>query len=311
MRPYMLPCYACNEAKGHPPSSSCPLPSLCEKAETVVVFSLIILCVLLYGAASCLGVFGLKRERHGAAVAAKAVFCAAVALHSAVIGIESVITSGTLLSGPNIVMLASWVLAVVTAAGMLATRRGLAFAALAAPLAAALILVSQWMQILDPATADNMAYYQWPLLVVHIVLVLVALACFATSAVSSGLDLYQRRLMSIRSAKVLDLNTPALDTLGRISRYAGLAGLAVFAVALLIGVTHLVARYAVLEQIGYQGELAYLFPRVVLSLATAGIWSLYCFLCFLTPWFCSAKARDAIALMGLAAMVLLVSVSAG
>lgn len=303
--------YACLEARGHPPSSFCPLPLFDEKAEYVVVFSLKILCVALYGAASCLGVFGLKRERHGVAVAAKVVFCAAVLLHSAAIGLESVSTSGTLLSGPNIVMLASWVLAVVTMAGMLATKRGMAFAALAAPLVALLVLVSQWMRMLDSGAADNLAYYSWPFLVVHVVLVFVALACFATSAVSGGLDLYQRRLMRVRSAQVLSLDTPAIDTLGRISRYAGLAGLAVFAVALLIGVTHLVARYAVLVQVGYEGSLVYLVPRMALSLVTAAIWSLFCSLSFLAPWACSARAKDAIALMGLAAMVLLVAVSAG
>ena len=98
---------------------------------------------------------------------------------------DRVSTAGTLLSGPNIVMLASWVLAVVTAVGLLVTRRGLAFSTVSAPVVALLILVSQWLRILDPAGADNMAFYHWPLLVPHIVLVFVALACFATSAVSA------------------------------------------------------------------------------------------------------------------------------
>ena len=168
---------------------------------TLFVFE--ILCILLYGAASALGAFGLRRGHRRAARAAKGVYLAAVAAHSAVIGMESVSTAGTLLSGPNIVMLASWVLAVVTAVGLLVTRRGLAFSTVAAPVVALLILVSQWLRILDPAGADNMAFYHWPLLVPHIVLVFVALACFATSAVSAALDWYQRRLMAARSAKVL------------------------------------------------------------------------------------------------------------
>ena len=76
---------------------------------TLFVFE--ILCILLYGAASALGAFGLRRGHRRAARAAKGVYLAAVAAHSAVIGMESVSTAGTLLSGPNIVMLASWVLA--------------------------------------------------------------------------------------------------------------------------------------------------------------------------------------------------------
>ena len=257
---------------------------------TLFVFE--ILCILLYGAASALGAFGLRRDHRRAARAAKGVYLVAVAAHSAVIGMESVSTEGTLLSGPNIVMLASWVLAVVTAAGLLVTRRGLAFSTVAAPVVALLILVSQWLRILDPAGADNMAFYHWPLLVPHIVLVFVALACFATSAISAALDWYQRRLMAARSAKVLELNTPALDTLALISRLAGLVGLAVLIAAMLIGFTHLV-------------------PRVALSLATTAIWSVFCALSFLAPWAASARARDALAIAGLAAAVLLIAVSAG
>lgn len=124
---------------------------------TLFVFE--ILCILLYGAASALGAFGLRRGHRRAAWAAKGVYLVAVAAHSAVIGMESVSTAGTLLSGPNIVMLASWVLAVVTATGLLVTRRGLAFSTVAAPVVALLILVSQWLRILDPAGADNMAFY--------------------------------------------------------------------------------------------------------------------------------------------------------
>ena len=167
-----------------------------EESALVTLFVFEILCILLYGAASALGAFGLRRDHRRAARAAKGVYLVAVAAHSAVIGMESVSTEGTLLSGPNIVMLASWVLAVVTAAGLLVTRRGLAFSTVAAPVVALLILVSQWLRILDPAGADNMAFYHWPLLVPHIVLVFVALACFATSAISAALDWYQRRLMA-------------------------------------------------------------------------------------------------------------------
>ena len=272
---------------------------------TLFVFE--ILCILLYGAASALGAFGLRRGHRRAARAAKGVYLTAVAAHSAVIGMESVSTAGTLLSGPNIVMLASW----VTAVGLLVTRRGLAFSTVAAPVVALLILVSQWLRILDPAGADNMAFYHWPLLVPHIVLVFVALACFVTSAVSAALDWYQRRLMTARSAKVLELNTPALDTLALISRLAGLVGLAVLIAAMLIGFTHLVALYAAMAQIGTESNLGYLVPRVALSLATTAVWSVFCALSFLAPWAASARTRDALAIAGLAAAVLLIAVSAG
>ena len=276
---------------------------------TLFVFE--ILCILLYGAASALGAFGLRRGHRRAAWAAKGVYLVAVAAHSAVIGMESVSTAGTLLSGPNIVMLASWVLAVVTATGLLVTRRGLAFSTVAAPVVALLILVSQWLRILDPAGADNMAFYHWPLLVPHIVLVFAACACFAVSAAASGLLLYQRRLMARRSAKLFSLDTPALDTLATIARAAALAGLVVFVGAMLIGFTHMVALSAAMTHFHCQGSVGYLWPRIVLSLLVSAVWSLYAVFSFLAPCAVGTRTRALLSIGGFAAMLALIAVSAG
>lgn len=117
--------------------------------------------------------------------------------------------------------------------------------------------------------------------------------------------------MTARSAKVLELNTPALDTLALISRLAGLVGLAVLIAAMLIGFTHLVALYAAMAQIGTESNLGYLVPRVALSLATTAVWSVFCALSFLAPWAASARTRDALAIAGLRPAVLLIAVSAG
>lgn len=277
----------------------------------MVVFYLEILCILLYGAASAAAAFGIMRGRRPAARAGKALYFCAVALHSAVIGIESTATDGTLLSGPNIVMLASWVLAVVCALGLAVTKRGIGFAAVAAPVAAVLIVVSQWMEILDPVSADNLAFYQWPLLVPHIVLVFVACACFAVSAAASAMLLYQRRLMAARSAKVLSLETPALDTLANIARMTALVGLLVFTGAMLIGFTHMVALYAAMARTHCLGTIGYLWPRVALSLLVSAVWSAYAALSFLAPWAAGTRTRALISIVGFALMVALIAVSAG
>ena len=81
--------------------------------------------------------------------------------------------------------------------------------------------------------------------------------------------------------------------------------------AMLIGFTHLVALYAAMAQIGTESNLGYLVPRVALSLATTAVWSVFCALSFLAPWAASARTRDALAIAGLAAAVLLIAVSAG
>lgn len=275
------------------------------------LFYLEIVCVLTYGASSALAAHGILRERQGSARAAKVLFFAAVALHSAAIGIESTTTSGTLLSGPNIIMLAAWVLAVVTAVGLAVTRRGLGFALAVGPVAALLIVASQWLKILDPVSADNMAFYQWPLLVPHIVLVFAACACFAVSAAASGLLLYQRRLMTRRSAKLFSLETPALDTLATIARTAALAGLVVFVGAMLIGFTHMVALSAAMTHFHCQGSVGYLWPRIVLSLLVSAVWSLYAVFSFLAPCAVGTRTRALLSIGGFAAMLVLIAVSAG
>lgn len=277
----------------------------------MIVFFLEILCVLLYAAASASAAYGLMREHRRVAQVAKGLFYGALALHSVVIGIESTQTSGTLLSGPNIVMLASWVLAVVTGVGLAVAKRGLGFALGAAPVSAVLIVVSQWMKILDPSGADNLAFYQWPLLVPHIVLVFLALACFAVSAAASGMRLYQRRLMAARSAKVFSLNTPALDTLDTIARASALVGLLVFTGAMLIGFTHMVALQAAMTQSHCLGGIGYLWPRIALSLLISAVWSLYAALSFLAPWAVSARIRAFLSLGGFGLMLVLIAVSAG
>lgn len=278
---------------------------------TMVIFYMEILCALLYGAASALAAHGILRARAASARAAKIAFLAAAGLHSVVIGIESVSTDGTLLSGPNIIMLASWVLAVVTSVGLVVTKRGLGFALAVGPVVALLIVASQWLKILDPAAADNMALYQWPLLVPHIVLVFVACACFAVSAAASGMLLYQRRLMARRSAKLFSLATPALDTLATIARWSALAGLVVFTGAMLIGFTHMVALSAAMAHFRCAGTIGYLWPRIVLSLLVSAVWSAYAALSFLAPCAVGTRTRALLSIGGFAAMIALIAVSAG
>ncbi|MCI9262591.1 hypothetical protein [uncultured Adlercreutzia sp.] len=277
----------------------------------MILFVCSLLGILLYGAAGAVGLYGVVRDRARAVRAGKVLFFVAVLAHTALIGCESMRTSGTLLSGPNIVMLASWVLAVVTAIGVAVTRRGMSIAAVACLVIAVLIAVAVWMRILDPLDADNMAFYQWPLLLPHIVLVFLACAFFATSAVASGVQLYQQHLVRQRSAKVLSLDAPSLDTLGKIARLTALAGLVVFTAAILIGITHLVAIYAAMVNAGCAGNLSYLIPRMVLSGAVWLVWAAYAIFAFLVPYVVGSRARAWLAIAGCALALALIAVSAG
>lgn len=277
----------------------------------MVLYGFGVVCVLLYGVSAGLALFSLTRHSPLAGHWAKGVYLVTVALHSAIIGMESVSTGGTLLSGPNIIMLASWVMAVITCIGLLFTHRGLAFAGAMAPAVALMIVVAQALKIASPGAADNLAYYGWPLLLPHIVLVFLAAACFATSATAAVLDLYQRRLAATKSPKLISLETPALDVSGRISRISALLGLLIFSGAMLIGFAHLLSLSVAMTAAGCEGNLLYLAPRIALSFLTTLAWSLFCGFSFLAPWLASARVRSGLAITGFGFMLLLIAVSAG
>ncbi|MFR3273031.1 MAG: hypothetical protein ACLTQI_03950 [Slackia sp.] len=88
-------------------------------------------------------------------------------------------TSGTILQGPNILMLASWVLALASLFVSVASRRPYGYLAIASATVSLFILFSQMILMASGyALYANSAYEQWPSLVVHILLFLVAMACF-------------------------------------------------------------------------------------------------------------------------------------
>lgn len=279
---------------------------------TVLLFYLYVFCMLLYGIAGALCAYVTLRGRHDLARRAKGFFLGALLVHSAAIGLTSVETEGTLLTGPNIVMLASWVLAVATGVLLVVRSRSCAYAAFAGPVVALLILAALWLSLLfHGADPSNTVYYEWPTLVPHIVLVFLAAACFMVSAAASVMLLYQRRLMLKHSAKALSLEAPSLDTLNHVASASALAGVAVFSVAMIIGFTRIVAQGSAMSAMGCVGSLAYLNPRIALSFVVWVIYGTYCILAFLVPYRVSSNARAIISLVGFGCMAVLIAVSAG
>ncbi|WP_296009563.1 hypothetical protein [uncultured Adlercreutzia sp.] len=278
----------------------------------MVLFYVEVLCMLAYGGAGALCAYVTARNKPQLGRRAKGLFLGALLLHSAAIGLTSASTHGTLLTGPNIVMLASWVLAVATGVLLVVRRRSCAYAMFTAPAAAALILASLWLGLLsDGANPSNAVYYQWPTLVPHIVLVFLAAACFMVSAAASGLHLYERRLMTRRSARLFSLDAPALDTLAHVARAAALAGLILLTGAMVIGFTRLVAMGAAMSAMGCLGSVSYLNPRIALSLVVWAVYVVYAVLSFLVPYAVGSRVRAAVSIAGFALTVALIAVSAG
>ncbi|MFR4804848.1 MAG: hypothetical protein ACLT98_16960, partial [Eggerthellaceae bacterium] len=134
-----------------------------------------VVSVTLYGCSAGLCAFRTIRKSDRFPVAARLLFLAAFLLHSVSIGMESVSTSGTILQGPNVLMLASWVLALVSLFVSVASRRPYGYLAIASATVSLFILFSQMILMASGyALYANSAYEQWPSLVVHILLFLVA-----------------------------------------------------------------------------------------------------------------------------------------
>ena len=115
----------------------------------MVAFLMAVASVTLYGCSAGLCAFRTIRKSDRFPVAARLLFLAAFLLHSASIGMESVSTSGTILQGPNILMLASWVLALVSLFVSVASRRPYGYLAIASATVSLFILFSQMILMAD------------------------------------------------------------------------------------------------------------------------------------------------------------------
>ena len=278
--------------------------------RAVISLCLTVASATLYVLAACMCVCALLRKRDGLVVPSKIVFIVAVVAQSVCIGVDSVSTSGTLVTGPNILMLSSWVMVVATCFSFALSAHGYGFVALSGPLAAILMVTSHALDLFSAATT-NSVYYEWPTLVVHVALVFLSVACFAIGAASSLMQLYQQNLIKKRSERLLQVRMPSVNTAAVIARRFTLAGQILLTAALLIGFARLLALHAAMSTVGCEGDLGYLFPRMALSLS---VWTVYCVhlvLSYLVPHAVSSKARAALSVVGLVLAVVLVVVSAG
>ena len=158
----------------------------------------------------------------------------------------------------------------------------------------------------------NSTYEQWPSLVVHILLFLVAMACFVISAAASAMQLYQRHLMKARSARLFSLSMPAIETLNRVAKRAALVGFPLFTLGMLIG-------FRPLRDASWSHGCTGVPRRFFLSLAAH--WAVSCGLDrhrriawhyrILVPHVASSKVRSVLSICGFLGALLLMFVTAG
>ena len=278
----------------------------------MAAFLLSLASVVLYVLAGAFGAYAAMREAERVVRFAKTTFAVAFLAQSAAIGVNSVATSGTIISGPNILMLSAWVLAVVSCVFVARGRASHAYLVFAGPVAAVMIVVSQALSLASPDSGlSNQVYYEWPMLLGHILLIFLASAACAVSAFASAMQLYQQRLMKSRSRQLLQTNMPAVSTLEVVARRSALAGTVLFLAGLLVGSAHFAALFSLMAAAGCAGDIMYLIPRIAYSLVVLCVYVVYLVLSFLLPYVAGTRLRCSLSIVGLALMIVLIAISAG
>ncbi len=260
----------------------------------------------LYGCAGALCLYRTVRKHGRFPTAIRAFFLVAVLLHSVSIGMESVSTSGTIISGPNILILFAWVLAIASCFIAAISKHPDGFIA-AGSFASASLIVAGYLAYLatEGCALSNSAYEQWPALALHITLFMLATACLAIGAAASLMRIYQNSLLKAKNSRIFAIDMPAIDTLDAVARHAMTAAFPLFTLGMLMGFGHMAAQYAAMSTAGCPGALQYLIPRIAISLAVwVGIGA-HVAISHLAPHLMSSRARCLLS----AAMFLLVCIS--
>lgn len=275
----------------------------------MAILFITILSATLYICAAGLSIYQLKHHSRRFAAAARILFFTALLAQSVAIGITSVTTSGTLLQGPNILMLASWALAVIFAFFEMATGKSSGFGAFVIPVVVLMMLIAELMNAFTGGAAlYNRVFNEWPLLAFHIGLFFIAIACFIISAVTSGLLLYQQHLARSKATDFLSTHLPAISTLKRIAGRAVLIGMPAFTAGILLGFYRYAVLFGTVASMGC-GAALYLMPRIVLSVILWIVYCVYIVFVYLTPGRVSSKVCSWMSIIAGAATILLAVLS--
>lgn len=246
----------------------------------------------LYGCAGALCLYRTVRKHGRFPTAIRAFFLVAVMLHSVSIGMESVSTSGTIISGPNILILFAWVLAIASCFIAAISKHPDGFIA-ACSFSSAFLIVAGYLAFLmtEGGTLSNSAYEQWPALVLHVTFFMLATACLTISAAASLMRIYQNSLLKAKNARIFTIDMPAIDTLDTVARRAMALAFPLFTLGMLIGFGHMTVQFTAMSTAGCPGALQYLVPRIAISLTVwAGIGA-HVAISHLAPHLMSSRAR--------------------
>ncbi len=210
------------------------------------------------------------------------------------IGAHSIVLQGTPLSGPNVLMLASWV-AVLVYFIFEHVLKVKAYGAFFIPIALALMTIAR---VLGAGAADavtNQVYYSWPLLIVHLVLIFVASAAFIIGGVAAGLLIFQENQLKNHKSSSIGRRMPSLSALKQASRRAIVFGFPLITLGMLIGAV---------RAIGLGAENWYFEVRIVLTAAVWWVYAVYLMQVYRTG--ATVRASSYVAVIGAAVTIVLI-----
>ena len=246
-------------------------------------FIIVMFSAVLYLSAAGLGAYQVKNKEKSSSLFTVVYFVALI-LHSIAIGVGSVSRAGTLIQGPNILMLASWTLALIFTIFEILNKRPYSYVTVIAPIIVFMMLTAQFLNVLlGGETVYNAVYEQWPVLVIHIAMFFIGISCFIIAAVAAGLLIYQGALARKDQERFFNLKLPALDTLRKIMRRVALAGLPFFTVGILLGIGRFMAFWGVSPEAGTSPAFVKFMIRILFSSIVWFIFSSIAILNYLVP----------------------------
>lgn len=197
----------------------------------------------LFAGATVLYAYHFVDKQRSLSIAATFLTGAGFLALTASIGLRSISTGGTLLVGPNSLVLAAWTLVLVYFIVEHAIRMKVYGAALV-PAAALLLAVAQLAGVNTAEaahlTSEQARMMQSWLVGMHVGLVMLGNAAFAMGAVASIVYLFQESQLKQHRVSKLFRRLPSLAQTDNIARHAIVWGYPAYVAALLLGVTRAV-----------------------------------------------------------------------
>jgi ABC-type transport system involved in cytochrome c biogenesis permease subunit len=259
------------------------------------------LAMASYIGATVLYVYHFATKRPALAGYATVFTGAGFLLHTAAVGLRSSATSGTELTGANVLVLMAWALVLVyfVVEHLMKVK---VYGVLLVPAALMLMLVAQLLgatsKVIAELPADHAALLDSWRVGIHVALIAFANAGFAISAAGSLMYVALERQLKRRRTTGLLKRLPSLEQTDGVARHSILWAFPAYTAALLLGI---------LRAVETDVQLWWADPRVVLAGVAWLVFAFYLFMRWRRGW--AGRSAAYLSMVGFAVVVVLAIVA--